>query len=142
PASPEGPLALPGTYTLRLTVDGKPYTSTVTVRSDPRVSATPADLVAQHAQILQLYAGAQRAYDDRAKAVALKNAIAKVATESAPRHHPHHAPRGFASHHRQPPHLLEHHVIGSVAQRVVVEHHHRAPMNDLGDECCAIVALL
>ena len=40
PASPEGPLALPGTYTLKLTVDGKSYSQTVTVKNDPRSPAT------------------------------------------------------------------------------------------------------
>ena len=41
---PEGPLALPGVYTVKLTVDGKSYTQTVTVRNDPRSPATLADL--------------------------------------------------------------------------------------------------
>jgi hypothetical protein len=36
PASPEGPLALPGIYTVKLTVEGKSYTQTVTVKNDPR----------------------------------------------------------------------------------------------------------
>ncbi len=36
PASPEGPMAPPGTYTVRLTVDGKSYSTTVTVTNDPR----------------------------------------------------------------------------------------------------------
>ena len=40
PASPEGPLALPGVYTLKLTVDGKTYTQTVTVKNDPRSPAS------------------------------------------------------------------------------------------------------
>src|SRR5437870_221163 len=34
--APEGPLALPGVYTVRLTVDGTHYTQTMTVRADPR----------------------------------------------------------------------------------------------------------
>src|SRR5712691_4598175 len=49
PALPEGPLALPGVYTIRLRVDGKPYTQTLTVRADPRVHIAPAALGAQHA---------------------------------------------------------------------------------------------
>jgi hypothetical protein len=35
--APHGPLALPGTYTVKLLVDGKTYTQTVTVHNDPRV---------------------------------------------------------------------------------------------------------
>jgi hypothetical protein len=32
------PLALPGTYTLTLTVDGKGYTQTVNVKNDPALA--------------------------------------------------------------------------------------------------------
>jgi photosystem II stability/assembly factor-like uncharacterized protein len=39
----EGPLAVPGSYTLRLTVDGHTETTAVTVRPDPRVQLTAAD---------------------------------------------------------------------------------------------------
>ncbi len=48
PASPLGPLAPPGTYTIRLTADGKKYSQTVAVRNDPRSPATPAAVAAQH----------------------------------------------------------------------------------------------
>jgi photosystem II stability/assembly factor-like uncharacterized protein len=44
---PRGPLALPGTYTARLTVADKPYSVTFEVRPDPRVQAKPADLAKQ-----------------------------------------------------------------------------------------------
>jgi photosystem II stability/assembly factor-like uncharacterized protein len=42
-----GPKALPGTYTVRLTVDGKSSTLPLTVHPDPRVTASQADLEAQ-----------------------------------------------------------------------------------------------
>ena len=58
PASPEGPLALPGVYTVKLTVDGKTYTQTVTVKNDPRSPATAADLRAQHELQMKLTSGA------------------------------------------------------------------------------------
>jgi photosystem II stability/assembly factor-like uncharacterized protein len=44
PRTPQGPLALPGTYTVRLTAAGKVLTAPLTVKIDPRVHATPADL--------------------------------------------------------------------------------------------------
>ena len=44
---PRGPLALPGTYTARLTVAGKQYPVPFEVKPDPRVKATPADLAKQ-----------------------------------------------------------------------------------------------
>src|SRR5262249_36224633 len=52
--APEGSLVLPGTYTLRLTVNGRPYTQMVTVRNDPRSSASPAALLAQHTLLMNL----------------------------------------------------------------------------------------
>jgi photosystem II stability/assembly factor-like uncharacterized protein len=43
----EGPMAVPGTYTLRLVVDGREQTSRVTVEPDPRVKVSQADLESQ-----------------------------------------------------------------------------------------------
>jgi len=39
--APHGLLAAPGTYTLKLTVDGQTYTQTVVVHNDPRVGESP-----------------------------------------------------------------------------------------------------
>jgi photosystem II stability/assembly factor-like uncharacterized protein len=50
----EGPMALPGTYTVRLTVDGQSLTTPVEVRLDPRVSVSRADLEEQLAFALAL----------------------------------------------------------------------------------------
>ncbi len=44
---PRGPLALPGTYLLRLTVDGRAVESHVNVLADPRVKSSPAALKEQ-----------------------------------------------------------------------------------------------
>ena len=49
PLTPEGPLVLPGTYTVRLTVDGKSESSPLTVKMDPRVQTPAPDLAAEHA---------------------------------------------------------------------------------------------
>ncbi|MBS1796530.1 MAG: hypothetical protein JSS81_22040 [Acidobacteria bacterium] len=38
---PHGPLALPGVYTVKLTVDGAVYTQTLVVHNDPRVGESP-----------------------------------------------------------------------------------------------------
>ncbi|HEY2548193.1 MAG TPA: hypothetical protein VGI46_19125, partial [Candidatus Acidoferrum sp.] len=40
PRVPQGPSALPGSYTVRLTVDGKSFTAPLTVKMDPRVKTT------------------------------------------------------------------------------------------------------
>jgi len=44
PREPQGPLAQPGTYTVRLTAGGKTMTAPLTVKMDPRVHATAAEL--------------------------------------------------------------------------------------------------
>ena len=44
PRYPLGPNALPGTYTARLTVNGKSYTATFTVKMDPRIRIATAAL--------------------------------------------------------------------------------------------------
>jgi photosystem II stability/assembly factor-like uncharacterized protein len=48
PLEPQGPLVLPGTYTIRLTVDGQTATAKLTVKMDPRVHATEAELETLH----------------------------------------------------------------------------------------------
>jgi hypothetical protein len=47
PALPEGPLAPPGTYTVRLTVDGKSLTQPLSLKLDPRVRVAPAAITEQ-----------------------------------------------------------------------------------------------
>jgi photosystem II stability/assembly factor-like uncharacterized protein len=49
PLAPQGPLVVPGTYTLRLTVDGKTETAPLTVKMDPRVHMSQAELESLHA---------------------------------------------------------------------------------------------
>ena len=46
---PQGPWVVPGTYTVRLTVNGRIYTQPLTVRMDPRVKASAATLARQFA---------------------------------------------------------------------------------------------
>jgi len=47
PPEPRGPWALPGEYTVRLTVGGRTLTRPLRLRMDPRVKATPDELRAQ-----------------------------------------------------------------------------------------------
>jgi photosystem II stability/assembly factor-like uncharacterized protein len=47
PAEPRGPWALPGEYTVRLTVGGRTVTRPLRLKMDPRVKASPDDLRAQ-----------------------------------------------------------------------------------------------
>src|SRR2546425_696334 len=81
PALPEGPLALPGAYTIRLTVDGKSYTQTLAVRADPRTHILPGVLTAQHALLMRLYGGVQSTWADFKPVAALRDAVAKIAPD-------------------------------------------------------------
>lgn len=68
--NPTSPWVLPGTYTVKLTVDGKVYVQKLTVKMDPNVKTTAADLKLQHDLSFELY-------------VARKNLLAKKpATEN------------------------------------------------------------
>ncbi|HEY2805329.1 MAG TPA: hypothetical protein VGI92_05665 [Gemmatimonadales bacterium] len=75
PTSPEGPLAAPGTYTIRLTVDGQSYTSSVTVTNDPRIRVTSAALAAQNAMQLRAWHGLQAAWEGVQQSTALRSAV-------------------------------------------------------------------
>ncbi len=44
PRMPQGPIALPGSYLVRLSVNGKEITAPLTIKMDPRVAASKADL--------------------------------------------------------------------------------------------------
>jgi photosystem II stability/assembly factor-like uncharacterized protein len=60
---PRGPVALPGRYELRLTVDGRVLTQPLSIRMDPRVRTPPAALAQQFAAASRLAAAMRRAYD-------------------------------------------------------------------------------
>jgi hypothetical protein len=77
-------LALPGVYTLKLTVNGKSYTQTVTVKNDPRSPATLADLRAQETLQLKVYDGAKEAWDGYNQVAAARGAIAELLRSSPP----------------------------------------------------------
>ncbi|HWC98577.1 MAG TPA: hypothetical protein VG456_17575 [Candidatus Sulfopaludibacter sp.] len=49
-----GPVAAPGTYTAKLTVDGKSFTQTFELKKDPRLAATPEDYAKQLSLALQI----------------------------------------------------------------------------------------
>jgi len=68
PREPRGPFVLPGSYTVRLSVDGGSLTQPLAVVMDPRVKATPAELAQQHELALRLV----RALDESAAEPAAK----------------------------------------------------------------------
>jgi hypothetical protein len=63
PRTPEGVLAVPGTYTVTLTVGGKTYTQPLTLKMDPRASVTPLGLQQQFALGSKIVDLMNRSYD-------------------------------------------------------------------------------
>jgi len=61
PREPSGPQALPGSYQVRLTVDGKTYTQPFKLTMDPRVKTTPQDMEKQFSLELKLTQALQQA---------------------------------------------------------------------------------
>ncbi len=70
---PRGPQVLPGTYTVRLTVDGEPYETSVEVRIDPLLKTSTEDLVAQFEVALTLHEW-RNAVNDGLRALDVLNA--------------------------------------------------------------------
>ena len=58
---PQGPLVVPGSYRIRLTVDGKSYEQPLEVGPDPRVKATAQDYTQQFALAKRIYDGLKQA---------------------------------------------------------------------------------
>lgn len=83
PATPEGPLVPPGTYSLRLTVDGATQVQSVIVRNDPRSPATLAAVVAQDSLLLRLSDGMRATWGAQARADSLRTAVVSAARAPA-----------------------------------------------------------
>ncbi len=83
PPSPEGALALPGTYTVKLTVAGTSYSRSVTVRNDPRSPATAAALRAQRALVAKMGAAMRASYNGYQQVAAMRTTLEAIsATDS------------------------------------------------------------
>jgi hypothetical protein len=81
----EGPLVIPGVYTLRMNVDGRILTQTVTVKNDPGSRATAADLAALHDLQMKLYDGTRSSWDGFQQVAAMRTAIADVTRGNVPK---------------------------------------------------------
>ena len=78
---PHGPQVTPGTYTVKLTVDGKVYQQTVTVHNDPRVGDSPATLNAlnaQHRLTMHAYQGMKDSYAANEEVAAVRAQVASM----------------------------------------------------------------
>ena len=78
---PHGPQVPPGTYTLKLTVDGKVYSQTVVVHNDPRVGESAATLNAlksQHNLTMRAYQGMKDSYSANEEVAAARAQLAPL----------------------------------------------------------------
>ena len=71
PLGPRGPLAAPGEYTVRLSVDGQSQSQSFALKIDPRITTPQAGLVAQTSLGLEISSAMNRTYAamERAKAL-------------------------------------------------------------------------
>lgn len=82
--SPLGPAATPGTYQVKLTVDGQTYTQPLQVKLDPRVHVAAADLDKQLELALQVQAVVNSAHDAVNQIRALHAELADVQKRLGP----------------------------------------------------------
>ncbi len=84
---PHGPQVIPGVYTLKLIVDGKTYTQTVTVHNDPRVGESArvmADLRSKNRLILLAYERAKDANNGNSEVLAVREQLKSVNAKQLP----------------------------------------------------------
>jgi photosystem II stability/assembly factor-like uncharacterized protein len=79
---PSAPWVLPATYTVKLTVNGKTYTQPLTIKMDPRVKTSMADLKNQHDLSVQCYEGRQQAMDVLKEIKTAKTALKDLMSKS------------------------------------------------------------
>ena len=81
--APHGPLALPGTYTVKLLVDGTTSTQTLIVHNDPRIGESPAVMNAlrsQHKLIMGAYQAMKDAAAGNDEVAAVRAQVAALAS--------------------------------------------------------------
>jgi photosystem II stability/assembly factor-like uncharacterized protein len=85
PELPQGLFALPGTYQVRLTADGKTLTQPLKVAMDPRVKTPAADLTAQHEMYAAVADALARVTDAQVQAEEIANRLKTLDGELAGR---------------------------------------------------------
>jgi photosystem II stability/assembly factor-like uncharacterized protein len=79
PRYPLGPLALPGKYMVRLTANGHAYEAPLTVKMDPRVKVSPADLQKKLEIEMQLASAVTRSSEAVMQARSIHEQLGKIA---------------------------------------------------------------
>jgi len=78
PLNPHGVRALPGSYTVRLTVDGKQFTQPLILKMDPRIKSSLADLQAQANLESGAVSGMNQSYETLAQARSVRAQIKEL----------------------------------------------------------------
>jgi len=84
PRTPQGPLALPGTYTVRLTAGDTVLSAPLVINMDPRVKASPADLAAVHTAESKLAALTSSSSEAALEAHSLREQIGRLTKDAPP----------------------------------------------------------
>jgi hypothetical protein len=82
PTEPEGPLALPGTYQVRLTVAGRSLTAPLEVKLDPRVTVAQEALSRQLALELKIRDALAESYDAALRVRDLRRQLGELRTRA------------------------------------------------------------
>ena len=83
--NPVGPWALPGNYTVKLTVGGRSYTQPLTVKMDPRVKTSQEGLTEQHAIAMRCYDGLHQVHDALEQVRKLRSQLKELSARAAQR---------------------------------------------------------
>src|SRR5713226_409055 len=82
PREPLGPLAVPGQYTVKLTVNGKSYSQPLTIVEDPRVKVTQAELDRQFALVNTLSSEMNQANEALEAVKRLRGQLKRLAAQA------------------------------------------------------------
>ena len=85
--APHGPLALPGTYTVKLLVDGATYTQTLVVHNDPRVGESApvmSSLRAQNKLAMAAWQGMKDSYAANEEVIVMRAQLAALVKGTLP----------------------------------------------------------
>jgi photosystem II stability/assembly factor-like uncharacterized protein len=83
--APRGPRAVPGSYQVKLTVDGVSFTQSLQVQMDPRAQVTPAELNEQLRLGLEVFAEVQRSRKTLAEMGAVRKRLTEVKAKVPPK---------------------------------------------------------
>jgi photosystem II stability/assembly factor-like uncharacterized protein len=79
---PLGAWVLPGTFTVKLTVDGQSYTQPLVVKMDPRIQSSPEDLRKQHEIEIGAVEGMDESYESLEQVKSVRAQIKELAVKA------------------------------------------------------------